>query len=101
MIKINEAYATQLNKGDKMHILYDYLTGNEFKLQIGAIIDGFTSLHTGYINEKKAMERIWKEREKQLEKVLLNTNHFIGSIKGIASVDINQLPDETSMKLIE
>jgi hypothetical protein len=30
------------------------------------------------------MERIWKTREKQLEKILLNTNSFVGSIKGIA-----------------
>jgi len=32
------------------------------------------------------MEKIWKQREKQLEKVLLNTNHFIGSIKGITGI---------------
>ena len=37
------------------------------------------------------MERIWKEREKQLEKVLRNTNHFIGSIQGIAGNSIPQL----------
>jgi len=37
------------------------------------------------------MERIWKQREKQLEKVLLNTNHFIGSIKGIAGSSIQDL----------
>jgi len=41
-------------------------------------------LRNSYTQEKRAMERIWKQREKQLEKVLLNTNHFIGSIKGIA-----------------
>jgi hypothetical protein len=39
------------------------------------------------------MERIWKEREKQLQKVLLNTNHFIGSIKGIAGTSIPQLKE--------
>ena len=37
------------------------------------------------------MERIWKEREKQLEKVLLNTNHFIGSVKGIAGTSMPEL----------
>jgi len=34
------------------------------------------------------MERILKEREKQLQKVLLNTNHFIGSVKGISDSSI-------------
>jgi len=72
-------------------MLYDYLTSNEFKLQVGAIIEGFTDLHDSYVQEKRAMERIWKQREKQLEKVLLNTNHFIGSIKGIAGSSIPEL----------
>lgn len=86
LIKINDAYSSQTNKGEKMQMLYDYLTSTEFRLQVGAIIEGFTDLQNGYIQEKRAMERIWKQREKQLEKVLLNTNHFIGSIKGIAEI---------------
>lgn len=91
LIKISEAYSTQSNKGEKVQMLYDYLTSTEFRLQIGAIIEGFTDLQNSYVQEKRAMERIWKQREKQLEKVLLNTNHFIGSIKGIAGSSIPDL----------
>lgn len=91
LIKISEAFTSQTNKGEKMQMLYDYLTSNEFRLQLGAIIEGFTDLHNSYIQEKRAMERIWKQREKQLEKVLLNTNHFIGAIKGIAGSSIPEL----------
>lgn len=91
LIKVNEAYSSQTNKGDKMQMLYDYLTSNEFRLQVGAIIEGFTDLQKSYEQEKRAMERIWKEREKQLQKVLLNTNHFIGSVKGIAGSSIPDL----------
>lgn len=88
LIKISEAFASQTNKGEKMHMLYDYLTGNEFRMQVNAIIEGFTDLHNSYVQERRAMERIWKQREKQLEKVLLNTNHFIGSVQGIAGNSI-------------
>ena len=91
LLRIHEAYGSQANKGEKMQMLYDYLTSNEFRLQVGAIIDGFTSLQAGYQKERNAMERIWKEREKQLQKVLLNTNHFLGSIKGIAGSTLGQL----------
>jgi hypothetical protein len=35
-------------------------------------------------SERRAMEKLWKEREKQIEKVLLNTTFMYGSIKGIA-----------------
>ncbi len=93
LIKISEAYSSQINKGEKMQMLYDYLTSNEFMMQVSAIVEGFSDLQDSYIREKRAMERIWKEREKQLEKVLLNTNHFIGSIKGIAGTSIPQLKE--------
>jgi len=88
LLRINEAYSSQTNKGDKMQMLYDYLLSTEFRLQVSAIIEGFTDLQNSYNQEKRAMERIWKQREKQLEKVLLNTNHFIGSVQGIAGNSI-------------
>ncbi len=91
LIKINEAYSSQTNKGEKMQMLYDYLISTEFRNQVGAIIEGFSELQMSYIKEKQAMEKIWKTREKQLDKVLLNTNHFIGSIQGIAGSSIPNL----------
>lgn len=93
LVKISEAYSSQTNKGQKMQMLYDFLTSNEFMLQVSAIVEGFSDLQDSYVREKRAMERIWKEREKQLEKVLLNTNHFKGSIKGIAGISIPQLKE--------
>ncbi len=84
LVRIHGALSSQDNKGDKMQLLYNYLTGNEFKQQIEAIVEGFVSLRESMIKEKLQMEKIWKEREKQLDKVLLNTTHFYGSVKGIA-----------------
>lgn len=84
LVKIQNAVASNENKGDKMTMLYSYLTSNEFRQQIEAIVEGFTELQMGIAREKNQMQKIWKEREKQLEKVLLNTTNFYGSIKGIA-----------------
>ena len=103
LIKINEAFSSQINKGEKMQMLYDYLLSNEFLMQVGAIVDGFSELQRGYIQERNAMERIWKQRERQLEKVMLNTNHFIGSIQGIAgnSITIKHINEPDSLMLEE
>src|SRR5690606_12294241 len=84
LVKISETNASQENKGEKMTMLYNYLTGNEFRHQIEAISEGFLSLKNEITREKIAMERLWKEREKQIEKVLINTVGMYGSIKGIA-----------------
>jgi hypothetical protein len=91
LIKIFAAQSSQENKGDKMSLLYSYLTGTEFRQQIEAIVEGFTELQMGIQKEKNSMQKIWKEREKQLEKVLLNTTNFYGSVKGIAGNAIGDI----------
>jgi hypothetical protein len=94
IIKIAGALRTQENKGDKMHLLYSYLTSSEFAEQWKAIREGFMSMKLSIQKERDAMEKLWKAREKQLEKVLLNAAHIKGSIEGISGddVDLNLLP---------
>tara|TARA_R110002051_G_scaffold81751_1_gene145902 strand:- start:49091 stop:50359 length:1269 start_codon:yes stop_codon:yes gene_type:complete len=84
ILQVNNAIVTQENKGDKMDLLYDYLTSNTFRMQIEAIVEGFTQMKSDLDSEKRSMQRIWKQREKQIEKVVTNTIDMYGSIKGIA-----------------
>lgn len=96
IIKISSKLRSQENKGDKMHMLYEYLTGGEFAEQWKAIREGFMAMKLSIQRERDAMEKLWKAREKQLEKVLLNAAHIRGSIEGIAgsdSVDLQLLED--------
>jgi hypothetical protein len=92
IIKVHEAQKMQENKGGKMQMLYDYLTGVEFRGQVEAIAEGFLAMKNGISKERMQMEKIWKEREKQLEKVLLNTSGLYGSVKGIAGASIGEIP---------
>ena len=75
---------TQENKGDKMSMLYDFLTSHEFKLQIEAIVEGFTQMKGDLDREKRLIQGNWKKREKQIDKVLINTNYMYNSMRGIA-----------------
>ena len=84
IIQINDAIGSQENKGDKVHMLYDYLTGNTFRMQVEAIVEGFSQMKVDLESEKRSMQRIWKQRDKQIEKVMINTVEMHGSIKGIA-----------------
>ena len=99
IIQVSTALGSQVNKGDKMQLLYDYLTSNSFRMQVEAIVEGFTSMKTALESEKRAMQRIWKEREKQIEKVINNTIDMHASIRGIAgnaiqAVKALELPGE-------
>lgn len=91
IVKLFGATKSQENRGDKMHMLYDYLTSNEFSEQWKAIREGFMSMKLSIQRERDAMEKLWKAREKQLEKVMLNAAHIRGSIEGIAGTDSIQL----------
>jgi len=99
VVLLQHATAVQENKGEKMSMLYDFLTGNEFRMQVEAIVEGFTQMQDDLNSERRAMETIWKKREKQIQKVLFNTNQMYGSIKGIAgnaigSIKALELPGE-------
>jgi hypothetical protein len=106
IIQISSAIVTQENKGDKMGMLYDYLTSNEFQMQIEGIVEGFIQMKSDLESEQRSMRGIWKKREKQIEKVLMNTTGMYGSIRGIAgsavrSIPLLELPEEDESKLLK
>ena len=106
LIRVSMALVSQENKGDKMNMLYDFLTSSEFRMRIEAIVEGFSSMKTALESEKRAMQKIWKEREKQIEKVVSNTIDMYGSIKGIAgnavqTVTALELPGSDDLEELE
>lgn len=98
LIAINNVISQQQNKGDKITLLYDYLTSNEFRGHIEAIVESFSEMKIDLEKEKKYFLKIWKEREIQIDKVINNTVQMYGSIKGIGGKEIMtiqqlELPD--------
>ncbi|MCW5899516.1 MAG: DUF2130 domain-containing protein [Flavobacteriales bacterium] len=73
ILQVGTAVAAQENKGDKMAMLYNYLTGSEFAMHIEAIVGSFRKLKGDIASERRAYERIWNEREKNLDLVISNT----------------------------
>jgi len=84
LIKAQTVAAVQVNKGDKMELLYNYLTSNDFTQKIKRIIETYDTMSTQLNSEKKAMYRIWASREKQIWLVQENLSALFGDIKGIA-----------------
>jgi len=92
ILRIAEARKSEENKGEKMQMLYNYLTGIEFRQQVEAIVEGFVSMKNSITKERVQMEKLWKEREKQLDKVLMSTSGMYGSVKGIAGSSVQDIP---------
>ncbi|MEZ5015179.1 MAG: DUF2130 domain-containing protein [Chitinophagales bacterium] len=91
LIKTQSVKISQENKGDKMELLYTYLTSNEFVQNIKRIVENYDAMIDQLNSEKKAMFKIWAERERQIWIVQENISALFGSIKGIAGHELETL----------
>jgi len=98
LINTHKAVQKEDNKADKMSLLYNYLTGNEFAMQLSAIVNGFSVMQDELEREKRSLMASWKRRQKLIDGVLANTTEMYGSLQGIAGNAIGhikalELPD--------
>jgi hypothetical protein len=84
LIRVHKSVQREENRGDKMTLLYNYLTGNEFQLQLKSIVDGFMTMQTELDKERRSLMASWKRRQKLIDGVLQNTTEMYGSLQGIA-----------------
>ncbi len=98
LIKTHSVKSSEQNRGDKMVLLYTYLTSNEFIQNVKRIVENYDEMIQQLNSEKTAMLKIWAKREKQIWVVQENLSAMFGSIKGIAGSAIEtgsllELPD--------
>ena len=99
LLKLNSIAITHQGKESKMEQLYQYLTSEDFKNVFSSIMEGFKSLQDSHSSEKLKLMKLWKEREKVLERILFSSINFYGSVKGIAGQavpEIKMLEESTS-----
>lgn len=96
ILHVDQAISSQHNKGEKMEMLYQFLTGTEFRMYMEGIVEGFIRLKDEVVREQLVMKKIWKEREKLIEKVLNNATGMYGAIRGITG---KALPEVKALEL--
>ena len=92
LMAISRERAASVGKKEKMEALYQYLAGVEFKQKIEGIVEAFTSMQDQLNKERRAMERHWKQREKEIERVIKNTVGLYGDMQGIIGGQIPAIP---------
>lgn len=80
--------ASMEGRDEKMHILHQYLSGSQFKNRIESIVLAFVAMKADLESEKRALSRIWSKREKEIEKVVLNTSGMYGDLQGIVGATL-------------
>jgi hypothetical protein len=91
LIRIGEVMASQENKGDKMQLLYGYVTSNEFKQKLEAAFESFQEMQDDLIREKTVFTAHWAKREKKLFKAMENVVSLYGDVRGIAGGAVQEI----------
>ena len=91
LIKISDTKTLQENRHEKSAILYNYLTSTEFRFQFETIVNAFVGLQNDLESEKRAMNKLWKKREKEIQNVLSATTDMYGAIQGISGNAIQRV----------
>ena len=106
LMAVSRERNASVGKSEKMETLYQYLAGVEFKQKIEGIVEAFTSMQDQLNRERRAMERHWKQREKEIERVVKNTVGLYGDMQGIIGGQIPAIPaleldDEAGRPLLD
>lgn len=91
LIQVSQTKLSAVGKSEKMEVLYNYLSGPEFKHKVEAIVEAFTSMKEDLDREKRAMTGIWSKREKQIERVIMNTSGMYGDMQGMLGASLPQI----------
>ena len=91
LIELANAKTAATGKGEKMEVLYNYMSGTEFRQKIESIVETFVNLKEELESEKRAYGRIWARREKQLDRVIKNTGALYGDMQGIIGATLPEI----------
>jgi len=91
IINVSKTLKKEENKTDKMSILYNYLTSNEFSMQLNSIVEGFIKMQDELDKERRSLMTSWKRRQKLIDGVLTNTTEMYGSLQAIAGNSIGHI----------
>lgn len=92
LLEVNQARLSSVGKNEKMEVLYSYLSGPEFRGRVETIIEAFTIMKEDLESEKRATERAWAKRDKQLVRVISGTSGMFGELQGIIGSSLQDIP---------
>ncbi len=91
LMEVFSSRAVTTGQETKMQLVYGYLTGQQFRHRVEAIVERFSDMSDDLNREKKAMTRLWAKREQQINAVIESTVGMYGDLQGIAGVAMQEI----------
>ncbi|MEK9178991.1 MAG: DUF2130 domain-containing protein, partial [Patescibacteria group bacterium] len=96
LVQLMVASSAQTGKKEKIEILYQYITGVEFRQKVEAIVESFSQMKQDLEREKRSFTKMWATREKQIGQVFDSTIGMYGELQGIIG---GALPEIKNLEL--
>ena len=97
LLQLSQARNAAINKGEKLELLHRYLSGVQFRQRVEAIVEAFSTMRADLEQERRAAERAWARRGRQLEAVTLGVAGMYGDLQGLVpglpSIPLLGMPD--------
>jgi hypothetical protein len=94
LFELAQTRSAAMHKEEKLELLHRYLSGVEFRQRVEAVIEAFNAMRHELDQERRAAERQWARRARQIDAVTLNVAGMYGDLQGI-------LPALPSIRLLE
>lgn len=98
LLQLAQSRSAAGNKGEKLELLYRYLSGVEFRQRVEAMVEAFERMREDLEQERRAAERQWARRSKQIDAVTFNISGMYGDLQGLVpalpSISRLELPSE-------
>lgn len=96
LISVDAQREASAGKDEKMNHLYTYLSGPQFKNRVEGMVSAFLNMQTQLDSEKRAFQKQWARREKEIERMMNSTVGMYGDMQGIIG---NNLPSIESLEM--
>jgi hypothetical protein len=88
LLELYKVRRSLVGRDQKMEVLYNYLSGTQFRNRVETIVTAFSQQQIDLQAERRAMEKIWRKRSQELERVIENTAGFYGDLQGIMGASL-------------
>ena len=91
LLQLSQARTAAATKDGKLELLYRYLSGVEFRQRVEAVVEAFANMRRELDQERRAAEKQWAKRAKQIEAVTFNVSGMYGDLEGLVSLPSIQM----------
>lgn len=91
LIELSNAKQLSQGKNERVESLYKYITSSEFAQKIESMLDTYLRMNQTLEREKMVTQKIWAEREKQIERLKQNTLSIHGSFSGLIEETLEEV----------